>query len=80
MYKNNLTCTEVADFAKRISRVIYIYGMLTSATKPTINWRPPLYYKINLWTNQKLQEIVLAKTATFGVKSILLSLVPSTSK
>ena len=34
-----------------------------------------LYYR--LWTNQKLQEIVLAKSVTLGVKDILLQLAPN---
>ena len=35
---------------------------------------PPI---IGMWTNQKLQKIFFAKSATFGVKGILLPLVHS---
>ena len=59
----------MADFAKKFFWFIKIYAMLTLSTK---NWRPSLYYRLS--TNQKLQEIVFAKSATFGVKDILLPL------
>ena len=41
---------------------------------PTYLIKHSLYYWLR--TNQKLQEIVLAKSATYGVKSILLPLIP----
>ena len=46
-------------------------------TPSTTNWRPSLFCR--LWTHQKLQEIVFAKSATLGVKGILLSLVQAMS-
>ena len=51
-----------ADFMKSFFSYLDIWYV----TPPTTNERPSLYYR--LWINQKLQEIVFAKSATFGVK------------
>ena len=59
-------------FCKENFFVIHIYVILTLSNT---NQRLSLYHR--LWNNHKLQETVFAKSVTFGVKGILLPLVPT---